>query len=192
VHLRGLSFNGVPAGHRTQRSKIFDPLFDASFNWRDLDWLRSSANVPILLKGILSAEDGARAVDYGADAVIVSNHGGRNLDRGPATIDALPRVAEAVAGRIPVLLDSGIRRGTDVLIALARGAKAVFVGRPYIYGLASGGAQGVERVINILRDELERAMALTGRPSLAEIDSSVLWQGNESSIQNPRPSAAKA
>jgi 4-hydroxymandelate oxidase len=124
--------------------------------------------------------------------VIVSNHGGRNLDRGPATIDALPRVAEAVAGRIPVLLDSGIRRGTDVLIALARGAKAVFVGRPYIYGLASGGAQGVERVINILRDELERAMALTGRPSLAEIDSSVLWQGNESSIQNPRPSAAKA
>jgi 4-hydroxymandelate oxidase len=114
-------------------------------------------------------------VEHGADGVIVSNHGGRNLDTVPATIDALPRVVEAVAGRIPVMLDSGIRRGTDVLTALALGAKAVFIGRPYVYGLAVGGAQGVERVINILRDELERAMALTGRRSIAEIDASVLW-----------------
>jgi 4-hydroxymandelate oxidase len=192
VHLRGLSFNGAPAGHRTQRSKIFDPLFDASFNWNDLEWLRSNATVPVLLKGIMSPEDGFRAVDYGADGVIVSNHGGRNLDRLPATIDALPRVVDAVAGRIPVLLDSGIRRGADVLIALARGAKAVFVGRPYIYGLAAGGAQGVERVVNILRDEFERAMALSGRRSLAEIDSSVLWQPDEAASKSLRPATAKA
>ena len=176
VHLRGLTINGAPAGHRTQRSRIFDPMFDASFNWNDLAWLRSIANVPVLLKGVLAAEDGKRAVEYGADGVIVSNHGGRNLDRVPAAIDALPRVVEAVAGRIPVLLDSGIRRGTDILIALALGAKAVLIGRPYIYGLAAGGAHGVERVIAILRDELERAMALTGRRTLKEIDSSVLWR----------------
>jgi 4-hydroxymandelate oxidase len=128
------------------------------------------------LKGVLSAEDGRLAVSCGADGVIVSNHGGRNLDTVPATIDALPRVVEAVAGRIPVMLDSGIRRGTDVLMALALGAKAVFIGRPYIYGLTLGGAKGVERVISILRDELERAMALTGRRSIAEIDATVLWR----------------
>jgi 4-hydroxymandelate oxidase len=134
------------------------------------------AGVPVIVKGVLSPEDGKRAAERGADGVIVSNHGGRNLDTVPATIDALPRVVEAVAGRIPVMFDSGIRRGTDVLMALALGAKAVFVGRPYVYGLAAGGAKGVERVISILRDELERAMALTGRKSIAEIDKSVLWR----------------
>jgi 4-hydroxymandelate oxidase len=181
VHLRGLSLKTpaaaqVTRGHKTQRNTIYDTLFDPSFNWNDLEWLRSVAGVPVILKGVLSPEDGKRAVERGADGVIVSNHGGRNLDTVPATIDALPRVVEAVAGRIPVMLDSGIRRGTDVLMALALGAKAVFIGRPYIYGLAAGGAQGVERVISILRDELERAMALTGRRSIAEIDPSVLWK----------------
>jgi 4-hydroxymandelate oxidase len=181
VHLRGLDLKGPgfqsqTQGHKTQRGGIYDPIFDPSFNWRDLEWLRTISGVPVLLKGVLSPEDGRRAIDYGADGIIVSNHGGRNLDLVPATIDALPRVVEAVAGRIPVLLDSGIRRGTDVLVALALGAKAVFVGRPYIYGLAISGAQGVERVVSILRSEFERAMALTGRRSIAEIDVSVLWQ----------------
>jgi 4-hydroxymandelate oxidase len=175
VHMRGLTLSGAIAGHKTQRASIYDTLFDPSFNWNDLEWLRAVAGVPVILKGVLSAEDGRRAAERGADGVIVSNHGGRNLDTVPATIDALPRVVEAVAGRIPVMLDSGIRRGTDVLMALALGAKAVFIGRPYVYGLALGGAQGVERVISILRDELERAMALTGRRSIAEIDTSVLW-----------------
>jgi 4-hydroxymandelate oxidase len=177
VHLRGLG-QGSSSGpsHKTQRRSIYDTMFDPSFNWNDLEWLRSVAGVPVILKGLLSAEDGKRAVERGADGVIVSNHGGRNLDTVPATIDALPRIVEAVAGRIPVMLDSGIRRGTDVLAALALGAKAVFIGRPYVYGLAAGGAQGVERVISILRDELERAMALTGRRSIAEIDESVLWR----------------
>ncbi|HEX3154680.1 MAG TPA: alpha-hydroxy acid oxidase [Candidatus Angelobacter sp.] len=188
VHMRGLSTLSGPGvsqatqGHKTQRAGIYDTIFDPSFNWSDLEWLRSVAGVPVILKGVLSAEDGKRAVERGADGVIVSNHGGRNLDTVPATIDALPRVVEAVAGRIPVMLDSGIRRGTDVLMALALGAKAVFIGRPYIYGLAAGGAKGVERVITILRDELERAMALTGRTSIAEIDATVLWheQGSRS------------
>ena len=179
AHLRGMALPGpgdslATQGHKIPRSSIYDTVFDPSFNWNELEWLRSVAGVPVILKGVLSAEDGRLAVSCGADGVIVSNHGGRNLDTVPATIDALPRVVEAVAGRIPVMLDSGIRRGTDVLMALALGAKAVFIGRPYIYGLALGGAKGVERVISILRDELERAMALTGRRSIAEIDATVL------------------
>jgi 4-hydroxymandelate oxidase len=176
VHLRGLELKNQVPTHKLRRGGIYSVLLDASFNWRDLEWLRSVAGVPVLVKGVLSAEDGKRAVDYGADGVIVSNHGGRNLDTVPATIDALPRVVEAVAGKIPVLLDSGVRRGTDVLMALALGAKAVFIGRSYIYGLALGGQKGVERTINILRDEFERAMALTGRRSIAEIDATVLWK----------------
>jgi 4-hydroxymandelate oxidase len=190
VHLRGLALKNPITGHKTQRSSIYDVLFDPSFNWDDLEWLKSVAGVPVILKGVLSAEDGKRAVERGADGVIVSNHGGRNLDTVPATIDALPRVVEAVAGRIPVMLDSGIRRGTDVLAALALGAKAVFIGRPYVYGLAAGGAQGVERVISILRDELERAMALTGRRSIAEIDASVLWREQGSAEKKPLRSPA--
>ena len=190
VHLRGLkppSGGQATQGHKTQRAGIYDTLFDPSFNWNDLEWLRSVAGVPVIVKGVLSAEDGKLAVSCGADGVIVSNHGGRNLDRVPATIDALPRVVEAVAGRIPVMLDSGIRRGTDVLMALALGAKAVFIGRPYVYGLALGGARGVERVLSILRDELERAMALTGRRSIAEIDDSVLWRaGPTRNVQGPK------
>jgi 4-hydroxymandelate oxidase len=189
VHLRGLDVSGLDVsvqapGPKAQRGRIFDPIFDPSFNWNDMEWLRSIAGVPVLVKGVLNPEDGKRAVEYGADGVIVSNHGGRNLDTVPSTIEALPRVVEAVAGRIPVMLDSGIRRGTDVLAALALGAKAVFIGRPYVYGLAAGGAQGVERVINILRDEFERAMALTGRCSIAAIDSSVLLR-HEANLGNP-------
>jgi 4-hydroxymandelate oxidase len=173
--LRGMNSTGEVIGHQAQRSNIYDKLFEPTLNWHDVDWLRSAAGIPVMLKGILNPEDAARAADAGVDGLIVSNHGGRNLDLVPAAIDALPGVVEAVAGRIPVLLDSGIRRGTDVLIALALGAKAVLVGRPYAYALAAGGAPGVERVIHILREEFERAMALTGCRSLAEIDSSVLW-----------------
>lgn len=176
VHVRGLAGKLAITGHQTRGSRIYDVLFDPKFNWRDLEWLRSFAGVPVLLKGVLNPEDAIRAVEAGVEGIIVSNHGGRNLDMVPAAIEALPRVVEAVGGKIPVLMDSGIRRGTDILMALALGARAVLVGRPYAYGLAAGGAEGVERVIRILREELERAMALTGRRSIAEIDSSVLWQ----------------
>lgn len=143
--------------------------------WRDVEWLRSIAHVPVLLKGILDPDDAERALDRGTDGVIVSNHGARNLDTVPATIDALPHIAARIGGRVPLLVDGGIRRGTDVVKALALGASAVLVGRPYVYGLAADGAAGVARVIAILREELETAMALLGRANVAHIDGGVLW-----------------
>jgi 4-hydroxymandelate oxidase len=148
---------------------------DVVVTWRDVEWLKSFTRVPLLLKGILTGDDAERALGLGVDGVIVSNHGGRNLDTLPAAVDALPAVADRVGGRVPVLVDGGVRRGTDVLKALALGARAVLVGRPYCYGLALGGDDGVRRVVEILRTELEWAMQLTGRRTLAEVDRSVLW-----------------
>lgn len=143
--------------------------------WKDVEWLRSIAGLPLLLKGILDPDDAARAVDHGADGILVSNHGARNLDTVPATIDALPHIAARVAGRVPLLLDGGIRRGTDVVKALALGAKAVLIGRPYAYALAADGADGVAQLLSILREELETAMALLGRRRTADLDGGVLW-----------------
>lgn len=148
---------------------------DPSLTWKDIDWLRSFARRPVLLKGVLNPDDAATAVETGVSGIIVSNHGARNLDTVPATIDALPLVAEKVAGRVPVLVDGGIRRGTDIIKAFARGASAVQIGRPYLWGLGVAGADGVTRVVEILRKEFEMAMALTGRPTIASIDRSVLW-----------------
>jgi len=144
-------------------------------SWADLAWLRSATRTPILLKGVLDARDADRAMDEGFEGVIVSNHGARNLDTVPATIDALPEVAASVGGRGLVLMDGGVRRGTDIVKALALGARAVLVGRPYAYGLAVAGAAGVGRVVEILRHELETTMTLLGRSSLAEIDRGILW-----------------
>jgi 4-hydroxymandelate oxidase len=144
--------------------------------WKDVEWLRSGASVPLLLKGILTGEDARLAVESGASGVIVSNHGGRNLDTLPATIEALPEVVEAVAGRVPVLVDGGIRRGTDVIKALALGASAVLIGRPYLFGLGIGGAEGVRRTVEILRRELELAMALCGHATIDSLDRSALWR----------------
>lgn len=163
------------AAHRPTRERIYSNVFDPALTWKDIAWLRSITKLPIALKGILSPEDAARAVDAGADAIIVSNHGGRNLDTVPATIVALPHIAERVAGRVCVLIDGGIRRGTDILKSLAMGAQAVLIGRPYLYGLALGGAAGVAHVIEVLRAEFEMAMALAGRTTLADIDRTVLW-----------------
>jgi len=155
---------------------VYSPIVDPSLQWKDVDWLCSFAKLPVVLKGILAPEDARLAVEHGAAAIIVSNHGGRNLDTVPATIEALPGVVQAVQGRIPVLLDGGIRRGTDVLKALALGAQAVLIGRPYIWGLAVGGAAGVAEVVRILRDEFRSAMALCGTPSLARITREALWR----------------
>jgi 4-hydroxymandelate oxidase len=163
------------AAHRPTRQRIYSSVFDPALSWKDIAWLRSLTKLPIVLKGILNPDDAARAVEAGAGGIIVSNHGGRNLDTVPPTIIALPRVAERVAGKIPVLVDGGLRRGTDVLKALALGANAVLVGRPYLYALALAGSDGVAHVIETLRAEFEMAMALAGRRSLAEIDRTVLW-----------------
>jgi 4-hydroxymandelate oxidase len=138
--------------------------------WKDVEWLQSFAKVPVLLKGILDADDAELSVGVGVGGIIVSNHGARNLDTAPATIDVLPGIADRVRGRIPVLVDGGIQRGTDVVKAIASGATAVMIGRPYCYGLAVGGAAGVQRVVEILRTELEMAMQLVGRRTLKELD----------------------
>jgi 4-hydroxymandelate oxidase len=161
--------------HRPQRSAIYSELLNPSLTWKDIEWISSISRLPILLKGVLSPEDAIRAVNTGVAALIVSNHGARNLDTLPSTAEALPRVVEKLNGKLPVLVDGGIRRGTDVLKALAMGAKAVLIGRPYLYALAYAGAAGVARVLEILRTELMMAMALTGRTAIHQVDRSVLW-----------------
>jgi 4-hydroxymandelate oxidase len=174
ANLRGLKT--AVGGQRPTEANIYSALLDPKLTWKEIEWLRSLTKLPLLLKGIVNADDAARGVDVGASGIVVSNHGGRNLDTLPATIEALPEVAERVAGRVPVLVDGGIRRGTDVLKAIAHGASAVLIGRAYLFGLAVGGAGGVTRVVNILRREFEMAMALTGRTSVKEIDRSVIWK----------------
>ena len=147
---------------------------DLTLTWESLAWIRSLTSLPIILKGILTAEDAALAVQYGVDGIIVSNHGGRQLDGVSPGIEALPEVAEVVGGRCELYLDGGIRRGTDVLKALALGARAVLVGRPILWGLAVNGADGIYHVLELLRAELELAMALAGQPRLNSIDRSLV------------------
>ena len=145
-----------------------------SLTWESLAWLRSLTSLPIVLKGILTAEDAELAVKQGVDGIIVSNHGGRQLDGVAASIEALPEVVEAVNGRCEVYLDGGVRRGTDILKALALGARSVLVGRPILWGLAANGVEGVSHVLELLRAELELAMVLAGHPTLDSIDSSLV------------------
>lgn len=144
-------------------------VFSPELSWDDIDWLRGVTTLPIVLKGIMHPDDARRAIERGADAIIVSNHGGRQLDTIPASIDLLPSIAAAVEGRVPVMLDGGIRRGTDVVKALARGANAVALGRPVLWGLAVGGAEGVSQVLEILRAEFIRALTLCGCRSLLDV-----------------------
>ncbi|XP_004144436.1 peroxisomal (S)-2-hydroxy-acid oxidase GLO4 isoform X1 [Cucumis sativus] len=143
--------------------------FDPSLCWKDIAWLKSITCLPILIKGILTHEDAIKAVEVGVDGIIVSNHGGRQLDFSPATISALEEVIHAVKGKVPVLLDGGVRRGTDVFKALALGAQAVLVGRPIIYGLAAKGERGVRTVLEMLKNELEISMTLSGCPCIKDI-----------------------
>jgi isopentenyl diphosphate isomerase/L-lactate dehydrogenase-like FMN-dependent dehydrogenase len=144
-------------------------LMNPALSWSDLEELAAESSLPVLVKGLLTAEDAELAVAHGAAGVVVSNHGGRQLDRALATGDALPEVVDAIDGRATVLVDGGIRRGVDVAIALALGADAVLVGRPALWGLAAAGAQGAEQVLSLLRDELELALALCGCASPAEL-----------------------
>ncbi len=180
-NLKGLKTSST--SHLPPENEIYSAVLDPKLTWKEIDWLRSFSRVPVLLKGVLNPDDAERAVQTGASGIIVSNHGARNLDTLPATIDVLPEVAARVAGRTPVLVDGGIRRGTDVLKAIALGANAVLIGRPYLYGLAAAGSEGVARVVGILRREFEMAMALTGRTSIKDLDASVLWQDRSPAVR---------
>lgn len=172
VNTRGMPGPVLRAG--PGQSPVFQGLLDAAPSWKDVEWLRSQTSLPLLLKGIISPDDARLAVDAGMDGLVVSNHGGRALDTLPASIEALPQIAQATGGAVPLLLDGGIRRGTDIVKALALGASAVMIGQPIMHGLAVAGAVGVAHIVNILRTELEVAMALTGRRTIAEIDRSTV------------------
>ncbi|MEW6721604.1 MAG: alpha-hydroxy acid oxidase [Thermodesulfobacteriota bacterium] len=154
--------------------KFVEDMFDSSFTWEVIAWLRSVTKLPVVVKGVLTAEGARFAVEHGAAGLVVSNHGGRQLDTVPATCEALPEVVDAVKGKADVLVDGGIRRGTDVLKALAMGARAVVVGRPYLWGLAVDGEAGVRRVLELLRREIVLAMGLAGRPTIGGIDRTVI------------------
>ena len=158
----------------TDLSPYFAANVDPSVTWDDVAWLRSLTPMPTVLKGVLSPDDARLAVEAGVGAVVVSNHGGRQLDGALAALDALPDVVDAVAGRAEVLMDGGVRRGTDVLKAVALGARAVMIGRPALWGLAVAGERGVRWVLERLRDELGLAMALAGAPSVAALDRSMV------------------
>lgn len=160
-------------------ASYFASMLDPSVTFRDVAWLRSITKLPIVVKGVVRADDAKRAVDVGASAVIVSNHGGRQLDTSPATIDVLARVVAAVGGGTEVYVDGGVRRGTDVIKALALGARAVFLGRPVLWGLAVGGREGVGAVLELVRRELDLAMALCGCPSIADITPDLLGREAE-------------
>ncbi len=149
-------------------------LARAVVTWDDLRWLRQLWPGPIVIKGVLTREDAERAIDEGAAAIVVSNHGGRQLDGVAPTLRALPEVVAAVNGRVEVLMDGGIRRGSDIVKALCLGARAVLVGRAYAYGLAAGGVAGVDRALEILRSDVERTLRLLGCPSVADLDSSYI------------------
>jgi 4-hydroxymandelate oxidase len=166
-------YGELPAeAHESGLAAYFATLLDASLSWKDLAWLRSITDLPILVKGVVRPDDALRAADHGAAGIVVSNHGGRQLDTSVATIDALPGIAEAVekaGARLEILLDGGIRRGTDVLKALALGARAVMVGRPVLWGLGTAGEAGVSEVLEILRREVDLAMALAGCPRVSDV-----------------------
>jgi 4-hydroxymandelate oxidase len=157
-----------------RKQQIMNPR-RVPITWKDVEWVRSFTKLPLVIKGILDPDDAELAIEGGAEAIVVSNHGGRNLDTAPAAIDALIEVKDRVQGRVPLLVDGGIQRGTDVIKALALGASAVLIGRPYCYGLGVAGSAGVCRVVEILRGELEAAMILTGAPEIGAIDRTLLW-----------------
>ena len=164
-----------PSRPRRRASPLFSGFLREAPTWATLQRVLRATRLPVLLKGVMSPEDARRAVAEGVAGLIVSNHGGRVLDTLPASVAVLPRVVAAIDDRVPVLLDGGVRRGTDVLKAIALGARAVLVGRPYVHGLAVAGATGVAHVLALLRAELEVAMTLTGCSTLTRITKDVIW-----------------
>lgn len=179
-HVCAVNLAGLTPPPRTAlqpgQSALFDGLLAHTPTWDDVIWLQSITRLPIVLKGVLHPDDARQAASLQVGGIIASNHGGRTLDTSPATAAVLPRIVQALAGDLPVLVDGGIRRGTDVLKAMALGASAVLVGRPYVYGLVNAGALGVAHVLRLLRDELEIAMALCGCPTLAQATPDLLFK----------------
>ncbi len=175
--LRNPVRSGAANAPASMTAQEFARLLDSTLTWDDIERFASDSPLPVLVKGVLRADDARLAAQHGAAGVIVSNHGGRQLDTVLSGADALPAVADAVGGEIDVLVDGGIRRGTDVFKALALGARAVMVGRPVLWGLAAAGADGVRQVLEVLLAELDRALALAGAPRAAGLDSSFIQRG---------------
>ena len=174
IKFRNFVDTGVDANNAVTITQFIAGQYDLSVNWRDVEWFKSQWGGPVLLKGLLSPADALLAIDSGIDGIIVSNHGGRQLDGAISAIAALPAIVDAVAGRIPLILDGGVRRGSDVIKAIALGATACMIGRAWLYGLAAGGESGVERALTILRDEIDVSLALLGCADLSQVDRSVL------------------
>lgn len=162
----------IPGQGPLPMTDVAAALATSTVTWQDLRWIRDAWFGPLIIKGVLTAEDARRSIDEGASAIVVSNHGGRQLDCVPASLQVLPEIVEAVNGRIEVLMDGGVRRGSDVIKAICLGAKAVLVGRAYAYGLAAGGPAGVRRAIEILSTEMERTLKLLGCPSISALNRS--------------------
>jgi isopentenyl diphosphate isomerase/L-lactate dehydrogenase-like FMN-dependent dehydrogenase len=174
-HLRDVGFHQISDAMSYEEILAFNAqAWDLGLKWEFFDWLRSVTRLPLLIKGVLRREDAERAVSIGLDGIIVSNHGGRRLDGMPASLEMLPEIVDAVQGRAEVLMDGGVRRGTDVFIALALGARAVLIGRPYAWALAADGENGVQKVLELLRDEFLNAMVATGCATVADIRASLL------------------
>ena len=174
IIFRNFVGTGVDANSAVTITQFITGQYDLSVSWRDVEWFKSQWGGPLLLKGLLSPADARQAIDAGVDGIIVSNHGGRQLDGAISAIAALPAMVDAVAGRLPLILDGGVRRGSDVIKAIALGATACMIGRAWLYGLAAGGESGVERALTILRDEIDVALALLGCADLSKVDRSVL------------------
>lgn len=162
----------VPGQGPLPMTDVAAALASSTVTWEDLRWIREQWSGPLIIKGVLTAEDARRSIDEGASAIVVSNHGGRQLDHVPASLQVLPEIVAAVNGQIEVLMDGGVRRGSDVIKALCLGARAVLVGRAYAYGLAAGGPAGVARAIGMLRAEMDRTLKLLGCPAIGALDTS--------------------
>jgi isopentenyl diphosphate isomerase/L-lactate dehydrogenase-like FMN-dependent dehydrogenase len=175
VNLDKVNSNGQMGNAGNGMGDAFGWMLDAALTWKDIDWLCSITSMPVLLKGICRADDALLAMEHGAGGIIISNHGGRQLDGAPSTIEVLPLLAEVVNKKLPLMIDGGIRRGTDLLKAIALGADAVLVGRPVIWGLAAGGQEGVEKILGILKHEFDLAMALAGCKAISEITADLVF-----------------
>lgn len=176
-HIGGAHAKGVRSLQDSGLAQYVSSLFDLTLNWEDVKWLKSITKLPVVVKGVLTGEDAALAVEMGCEGIMVSNHGARQLDGVAATIDALPEIVAAVKGRAEVYLDGGVRRGTDVFKALALGARAVFLGRPVLWGLSHSGKDGVLSILNILTDELKHAMLFAGTKQLSDIGPQYVRRG---------------